>query len=615
MQGGLVFQEGKCIDGEYYIVAVYDDPASSYITFSAYELENDSTYTYPFKYSEFDHLFRFDPERINPANQDGRYDWVIKRLDFIVNAQGKKMLCLAQEPTPEEDEDMFDEKAAAKQKAASTMQPQVGGSIDAALRVKLLKELDTQDDNKLHRNLVQSEEARKKFLADLHSKRQLEQLKATQRLVKADEDREARLAKLDIIRQQQERKAQAAKSEEDAKKSTMAQLEVLMKQKEAQAIRRLIQEKDEQDRGMGRVKDAARQKRKMAANSAKEIKNIEKERANQLARKRDTQVEKHEKKVMAYSRELAEKARAVKEQEREDKLRLEEKKKAILDEIWRQKREAWLENEKRKDRHMELEEVRERLFVDKEIRRAHEEKAMWDHMREEEAKEHDAILQERKTKHSEYLLQLKIDAMHRAQAKRNLARRDAERDKKIQAIEEARMRKFRESQYLEQTRLSQTAGFFQSSAGAEVEVIDPGATLDPREAQEFQKSFEQQERMRRQQERRERIAKEEAKRDKVAQLGAKDPHAREIMRIREWREQEEARKAAIEKSRLDKELAQEEKARIAAEKVRERVEKFEDKQGLRRDRSAERANLRNEAVIARVQAIPLGAALPSVLTY
>jgi len=615
VQGGLVFQEGKCIDGDYYIVAVYDDPASSYITFSAYELENDATYTYPFKYSEFDHLFRFDPERINPSNQDGRYDWVIKRLDFIVNAQGRKMLCLAQEPTPEDDEDLFDEKAAAKQKATSTMQPQVGGTIDAALRVKLLKELDTQDDNKLHRNLVQSEEARKKFLADLHSKRQLEQLKATQRLVKADEDREARLAKLDIIRQQQERKAQAAKSEEDAKKSTMAQLEVLMKQKEAQAIRRLKQEKDEQDRGMGREKDAARQKRKMAANSAKEIKAIEQERAKQLQRKRDGQVEKHERTVKAYSRELAEKARAFKEEERERQLRLEEKKKVILDEIWREKREAWLENEKRKDKHMELEEVRERLFVDKEVRRAREEKGLWDHLHEEAAKEQEAILAARKSKHGEYLLQLKIDAMHRAQAKRNLARRDAEREKKIQAIEEARMRKFRESQYLEQSRASQTQAFFQPSTGAEVEVMDPGATLDPKEAAQFQKSFEQQERARRQQERAERNKREEAKKDKVRQLGAKDPHQREIIRIREWREQEEKRKATIEKSRLDKELAQEEKVRSAAEQVAQRIDKFEAKQGTRRDRSAERANLRNEAVIARVQAMPLGSALPTVLTY
>merc|ERR1719271_927634 len=146
-----------------------------------------------------------------------------------MNARGEKMLCLAQEPTNDE-EDIFEE---ADVKKSDGVAPAQTGRIDAATRAKLLKELDTQDDNKLHNNLVRSEEARKRFLADLHSKRQLEQLKATQRLVKADEEREARLAKLDLIRQQQEKKAMLLKAEEEAKKSTMAQLEVLMKQRKA----------------------------------------------------------------------------------------------------------------------------------------------------------------------------------------------------------------------------------------------------------------------------------------------------------------------------------------------------------------------------------------------
>merc|ERR1719174_1953819 len=163
------------------------------------------------------------------------------------------MLCLAQEPTL--DEELVLEEPETKKKPDGVAPPQTG-RLDAATRAKLLKELDTQDDNKLHNNLVRSEDARKRFLADLHSKRQLEQLKAAQRLVKADEERESRLAKLDLIRQQQEAKPSAAKAKEDAKKSTMAQLEVLMKQKEAQAIRRLIQEKDEADRGMGKEEDA-----------------------------------------------------------------------------------------------------------------------------------------------------------------------------------------------------------------------------------------------------------------------------------------------------------------------------------------------------------------------
>lgn len=81
--GALIFQEGKNIEGEFYIIAVYDDPASCTISFSAYELENDCTYTYPMSYSEFDGLFKFDSELMNPSNVDGRFHWVIERLDFV----------------------------------------------------------------------------------------------------------------------------------------------------------------------------------------------------------------------------------------------------------------------------------------------------------------------------------------------------------------------------------------------------------------------------------------------------------------------------------------------------------------------------------------------------
>merc|ERR1712039_1123812 len=107
------------------------------------------------------------------------------------------------------------------------------------------------------------------------------------------------------IKQQQATKAEQYRANEEARKSTMAQLEVLMKQKEAQAIRRLIQEKDEQDRGMGREKGAARQRRKMQERSAAEVKAIEQTRALQLARKRDDAVLLREKKIAAADREMA----------------------------------------------------------------------------------------------------------------------------------------------------------------------------------------------------------------------------------------------------------------------------------------------------------------------
>merc|ERR1712039_241342 len=117
-------------------------------------------------------------------------------------------------PEEDDDADLVEEKP-----KSQSIAPAAGGKIDAATRAKLLKELDTQDDAKLHVQLVKSEGARKRFLADLHQKRQLEQLKASQRLQKADEEREARLAKLDIIKKQQAEKALQHKKKEDAQKA------------------------------------------------------------------------------------------------------------------------------------------------------------------------------------------------------------------------------------------------------------------------------------------------------------------------------------------------------------------------------------------------------------
>merc|ERR1712039_390161 len=144
---------------------------------------------------------------------------------------------------------------------------------------------------------------------------------------------------------------------EDAQKSTMAQLEVLMKQKEAQAIRRLIQEKDEQDRGMGREKDAARNRRKMQERSAAEVKAIEQTRANQLGRKRDDAVVIREKKIAAVDREMASKVREFQEDMRAIDVRRREEKDQIIEDVWTQKREERQTTEQKKEKFEELEET------------------------------------------------------------------------------------------------------------------------------------------------------------------------------------------------------------------------------------------------------------------
>merc|ERR1719272_895041 len=101
-KGKLDYQRGKKLNEEYYIVSAHDNAEKATVTFAAYELESSETFCLPYSYSELDALFRHHAELANPANREGRYEWVIDRLDFVSDGTGTKRLSLASEPTPED---------------------------------------------------------------------------------------------------------------------------------------------------------------------------------------------------------------------------------------------------------------------------------------------------------------------------------------------------------------------------------------------------------------------------------------------------------------------------------------------------------------------------------
>merc|ERR1719272_1467860 len=101
-KGVLVYQRGKKLNDEYYIVSAHDNAEKATVTFASYELDSSETFCLPHSYSELDALFKHHPELANPANRDGRYEWVVDRLDFMSDGGSSKRLSLASEPTPED---------------------------------------------------------------------------------------------------------------------------------------------------------------------------------------------------------------------------------------------------------------------------------------------------------------------------------------------------------------------------------------------------------------------------------------------------------------------------------------------------------------------------------
>lgn len=603
-RGTLIFQAGKCIEGDYYIIAVYDDPARCTISFCAYELENDCTYTYPCTYSEFDSFFKFNSELMNPSNQDKRFEWVIERLDFVNDERGDKVLCLGEEPTPD-DEEVVDSQP----KAQGGVPTQAGGTVDAATRAKLLKELDTQDDEKLYRVLVRSEGARKRFLADLHSKRELEQLKAAQRLLRNDEAREERLNKLDFIKKQQAEKAAQAKVKDAAARATQAQLEVLMKQKEAKNIRRLIQEKDEADRGMGREKDAARAKRKMQERSAAAEKAIEEKQAQQLAGKREIQIGKRDQVLLQRNREIAQKVREYKEAVRAVEARRRDEKDEAIAETWRLKADVMHAREVKNQEFFALEQIRDRKNIERDRRRAHQERDYFQSLKEAAQAEAEDVASRRQVAHKDMLVKWRVNAKNTAVDAREQQRRDARRAKACEERAEAKLRKFREAQFLDKTRtMSPTGGM--GSVGFEMTAL-PG---DDSEAA-LQKSQEQEERARRQAARDELRAQFDKKKEKLEQLSGRDPNVQEMLRLRKWREDDDAKKKSLADARMRKEVALEEASKRALDEVLTREETWQSLEAKRRAKSIERAKKLNAKVVKHIKALAPGTGLPAVLTY
>lgn len=614
------------MEGEYYIIAVYDDPGSSTLSFSAYELENDVTYTYPLTYSQFDSLFRYDSELMNPAAQDGRFRWIIQRLDFVQDKRGQKVLCLSEEETAEfqEDEELV-EAPVVKQSVAPANS---GGKIDAGTRAKLLKELDTQDDAKLSMQMIKSEGARKRFVADLHAKRNLEQLKATQRLIKGDEDRADRLHKLEVIKEQQAAKAKAHEDAADARKSTLAQLEILMKQKEAQAIRRLIQEKDAADRGSGRERDAARQRRKMQERSAAEVAAIEAERAQQLARKREEQCGKREALLLKRNRQLAEQVREERKEKKVYQLKLRAMKDEIIEEEWAAKSEVRTAQEnKMKDFHR-TEDDREVKDAEKDLARRMEEVRMLEIRRTRSEEDNQTTVKRREKTRKETLIEQRNDASHRAQVARELARLNERREQKIQEKERLRLQRFRETQMAETARM-QATGQFSGTQGESEEIKDledyeaGGDLMDAaRKAQEkaFAAEQEKQKAIVAAEERRKRQEERDEKHRKDAKTSKKDldrgnPIMAEVGKFRDWQMEQDRRKKAVKEARLSKVLQREKYVKELHRVFSNRYELAQRLEVFRDDMDTMRIKERHQATIDHIKALPVGGGLPYVFVY
>jgi hypothetical protein len=595
ISGDLVFQEGKKLGEDAYIISVYDDPAKCRVTFAAYELETDEAYPLSKSYSQLDEIFQFNSDLVNPNNRDGRFHWIVKRLDFVLSElDGQKELTLAPEETPD------DVETKAKPKAKE----QMVGSIDAELRAKLLRELETYDTEGLQLELVKSEDARHRFLQELHAKRRIEQLKAQQRIIKVDEEREERLQQLREGRVLRDEKALRYKEEQEVRSQTIASLEKMMKQKGMAAVRKLREDKlAEEEAKETRIAQAKHKKMTGQMSLAKQ-REAATARFKETEDLRKQEIDKRKEEVFAVTMQICEARRRRMDEEIRVKKVLEEKRAEHLVHLEDQMERRRAGASKKTEDWAMIEDVRWKREVERDTFRTNQCRDRW-----EEDKQRCLTEQTRKRVAKEEAVRMYME-QHRAKCKRKAVRRrklrelEQRREEKIQDRLEARLKRLKHEQWQEELRPKRNYGdtLLRLKKGELTNNEDTSA-----EAKQFKHAESRDGRM---EIRGQQLAEKEKKVDKQLRACQKFRDMDEVEKLRAWKEAEHQRKANIEDKRLAREEEQEqarEKKRLGAQAFAETFERLE---GVRNEKLKHAQDLRLARCLEKIQNCPQGMGVP-----
>mmetsp|Transcript_46414 Transcript_46414/g.131255 ORF Transcript_46414/g.131255 Transcript_46414/m.131255 type:complete len:649 (-) Transcript_46414:17-1963(-) len=349
--GQLVFQRGKKLNDDYYIISVRDSAENACVSFSAYELETSETFDVSYSYADFDGLFKTHPELVNPPNKEGRYDWVIDRLDLTSEHGGKaKRLLLLSDPTTE------DEGPVAKPAPAPKVIPK--GRLTYAERMRLKQEAEKLEEKRASNIALKSEKNRRAFVAELSEKRKLEELKLASRKQRIDEERAERREKAEMQKHISEERQKRYDENDRKRGARIADLELERKARDLTTIRSIIDSANQKKEALEkRLEDARNRKKDEEATLQSEML-AKKEAEQQVEAKRDQKMGERNERVKEAEREYLEFRKRTIEQIAQEKRDKAAKKEEYLKEKCKQRAAQLREKHNKIDAWEQLDDVR-----------------------------------------------------------------------------------------------------------------------------------------------------------------------------------------------------------------------------------------------------------------
>lgn len=266
-KGLLTYQETKVFHAEPFLCSVYDNNKQRRVTFEVYGLDTQDMLHKQYTYNEFDGLFRFNAELMNPNRKEGRYHWVIERLEIGQVGTDRK-LRLAAEVTKEVPELPIYE----------TTRKIPTGRMDLKERQRLRDQMDMLNIKREAKIRAKKEASKKKFLEHIFNLQE----DAKRREIEQEEA----IAKEREKRYQWQVQAEAEEEEEEARTA------VLQKHRRVAADNkdRLHEEKEEEDLRQLRIRW-----REVDAEKAREINEARARKERNLAMQAEQDKQRREK--------------------------------------------------------------------------------------------------------------------------------------------------------------------------------------------------------------------------------------------------------------------------------------------------------------------------------
>lgn len=197
-------QESKMIDGEPHILTVYDLTDERQYQLDAYSLATSETIKQNYAYNEFDAIFRFHAELMNPNKKVQRWHWIFDRLTYQSDGGDGRKLNIHFEPTEE------------SQVPYLVNMKMPIGRMDYGERQRLREDMDRLDLKRQEKIAIRKETSKQRFIKKVLDSKKLMELKLQMRQEQIETEREERVQrKLETLRQAEEVKCIAARKHEE----------------------------------------------------------------------------------------------------------------------------------------------------------------------------------------------------------------------------------------------------------------------------------------------------------------------------------------------------------------------------------------------------------------